>query len=239
MAVLRLEFTNQQVIETIATGRRAWESLKRYESWAWWVEVGLALDKARTEAMHILNLNQPTGQIWSREWGAWLQETGFGEIDKGVRSRLQRCIDELPAIGKWLECIGQTKRLTLNHPNAVWRGYQKALGVEKPSKAERKNDQIQELQQENDQLHTENAKQKRRIEELTTERQGFLEQIAWLEAEIARLKANGKTKAQTAWQADSEGREAKADGVSEDECPYDCDNEPNLYAAWRMGWGTA
>jgi hypothetical protein len=60
---VRLEFTDQQVIATIAAGKRAWESLRRGESWEHWVTVGITLDKARTEAMHILNLNHPTGQI--------------------------------------------------------------------------------------------------------------------------------------------------------------------------------
>ena len=55
---------------------------------------------------------------------SWLGENGFDEIDKGVRSRLQNCIDHLPEIEAWRQNIGLTQRLKLNHPNTVWRGWQ-------------------------------------------------------------------------------------------------------------------
>jgi hypothetical protein len=73
-----------------------------------------------------LNTNQPKGRAWSQTFGAWLQENEFDQIDKGVRSRLQNCLDNLPAIEQWRQTLGLTPRLQLNHPNAVWRRFQAA-----------------------------------------------------------------------------------------------------------------
>jgi hypothetical protein len=71
-----------------------------------------------------LHTNQPKGRIWSEVFGAWLEDTGFAEIDKGVRSRLQTCLDNLAEIEAWRQTLGLTLRLQLNHPNAVFRRWQ-------------------------------------------------------------------------------------------------------------------
>jgi hypothetical protein len=46
--------------------------------------------------MRALHTNRPFGAQWSRVFGARLSENSFDEIDKGVRSRLQNCLDNLP-----------------------------------------------------------------------------------------------------------------------------------------------
>jgi hypothetical protein len=74
--------------------------------------------------MRLLNTNQPKGRAWSETFGGWLRENDFDQIDKGVRSRLQSCLDNLPSIEAWRQSLGLTQRLQLNHPNAVLRRWQ-------------------------------------------------------------------------------------------------------------------
>jgi hypothetical protein len=107
-------------------GRQAWKTIKSDETWEKWVAIGRAVEIGRAETMRLLHTNQPKGGQWGRVFGAWLEEQGFAEIDKGVRSRLQNCLDNLPAIEAMRQNMGLTQRLQLNHPNAVWRRFQAA-----------------------------------------------------------------------------------------------------------------
>lgn len=111
--------------QTLVTrGREAWKSLKSDETWEKWVAIGRAVEAGRAAIMRVLHTNQPKGRAWSQTFGAWLQENDFDQIDKGVRSRLQTCLDNLPAIEAWRQSLGLTQRLQLNHPNAVLRRFQ-------------------------------------------------------------------------------------------------------------------
>lgn len=71
----------------------------------------------------------PSGRQWSEHFGAWLKETGFDEIDKGVRSRLEKCMDYPPEIEAWRDDIGLTLRQQYNHPNTVWRHFSQKHGI--------------------------------------------------------------------------------------------------------------
>ena len=113
----------------VSRGRAAWKSLRQDETWEKWVAIGRAIEAGKTAIMRHLHTNQPKGRVWSESFGAWLGETGFGEIDKGVRSRLQTCLDNLPAIEAWRQTLGLTLRLQLNHPNAVIRRWQAAQAL--------------------------------------------------------------------------------------------------------------
>jgi hypothetical protein len=110
----------------IERGRNAWVSLRQDETWEKWVMIGRAIDQGRREIMRELRTNTPKGKAWSQYFGAWLAENGFDEIDKGARSRLQTCIDNLPAVEAWRATLGLAQRLQLNHPNTVFRRWQAA-----------------------------------------------------------------------------------------------------------------
>jgi hypothetical protein len=108
----------------VSRGREAWKSLRTDETWEKWIAIGRALEAGRTAIMRLLHTNQPKGRTWSQVFGAWLEDTGFAQIDKGVRSRLQTCLDNLTEIEAWRQNLGLTLRLQLNHPNAVLRRWQ-------------------------------------------------------------------------------------------------------------------
>jgi hypothetical protein len=108
----------------VARGREAWATLRTDETWEKWIAIGRAIDAGRTAIMRHLNTNQPKGRIWSEVFGEWLRENEFDRIDKGVRSRLQTCLDNLTEIEAWRQTLGLTLRLQLNHPNAVLRRWQ-------------------------------------------------------------------------------------------------------------------
>jgi hypothetical protein len=142
--------------QTIVTrGREAWHSLRADETFEKWVAIGRAIEAGRTAIMRFLNTNQSKGRVWSETFGQWLRENEFDQIDKGVRSRLQTCLDNLPAIEAWRQTLGLTLRLQLNHPNAVLRRWQAARAAPKGpgnsgAPGNRKDIEIVRLQEELD-----------------------------------------------------------------------------------------
>ena len=82
----------------VSRGREAWRTLRNDETWEKWIAIGRALEAGRGAIMRQLHTNQPKGRIWSEVFGEWLRENEFDRIDKGVRSRLQTCLDNLAEI---------------------------------------------------------------------------------------------------------------------------------------------
>jgi hypothetical protein len=155
MPHINLDHDSQTVV---TRGREAWKSLRADETFEKWVAIGRAIEAGKTAIMRHLHTNQPKGRAWSETFGQWLRENEFDEIDKGVRSRLQTCLDNLPDIEAWRRTLGLTLRLQLNHPNAVLRRWQAARAA--PTKdpgtsptGNRKDIEIMRLQEELDAAH--------------------------------------------------------------------------------------
>jgi hypothetical protein len=167
-SLVQLDRDAERVVER---GREAWASLRADETFEKWIAIGRAIEVGRSETMRALHTNRPAGAQWSRVFGAWLAEQGFAEIDKGVRSRLQDCLDHLPEIEAWRQNIGLAQRLQLNHPNSVWRKWQAAARQPAPAPGSgpapalaagnRKDAEIMRLQEELDAAQHEIARLRR------------------------------------------------------------------------------
>lgn len=55
--------------------------------------------------------------------------TASTKANTRMRSRLQDCIDNLPAIERWRGTLTRTRRAELNHPNSVWRNWQMTQSI--------------------------------------------------------------------------------------------------------------
>jgi hypothetical protein len=119
--MIKLDADTQLVVRR---GREAWTSLRSDETWEKWVAIGRAIEAGKIAVMRELGTNLPSGRRWSETFGGWLKETEFDQIDKGTRSRLQTCLDNLLAIEAWRQTIDLGLRLQLSHPNAVLRRWQ-------------------------------------------------------------------------------------------------------------------
>jgi len=152
MQHVNLDHDSQTIV---SRGREAWKSLRADETFEKWIAIGRAIEAGKSAIMRFLNTNQSKGRAWSEAMGQWLRENEFDQIDKGVRSRLQTCLDNLPAIEAWRQTLGLTLRLQLNHPNAVLRRWQATRAAPKgPARdgppANRKDIEIVRLQEELD-----------------------------------------------------------------------------------------
>ena len=171
MPSVKLDTDTQTIV---SRGREAWHTLKSDETWEKWVAIGRAIEAGTSAIMRFLNTNQSKGRIWSETFGQWLRENEFDQIDKGVRSRLKTCLDNLPAIEAWRQTLGLTLRLQLNHPNAVLRRWQasrqappKKGSSGAPSPGNRKDMEIVRLQEELDAANRELRQLKRGRDDLT------------------------------------------------------------------------
>src|SRR5262249_32375276 len=139
--------------DPVARGQAAWSRLKK--SLADWFAVAEALQHGQHLAMLESRSNKPSGKHFQAVMGEWLRATGFDEIDKGVRSRLLDCLEHRAAIETWHATLPSNKRQQLNHPNAVWRAWQKstitgnATIAPRPSPIAKARDEIARLENEN------------------------------------------------------------------------------------------
>jgi hypothetical protein len=110
--------------DKVAQGQAAWGRLKK--SFADWFVVAIALEHGQHLAMLEAHTNKPVGARFQAVMGEWLRVTGFDEIDKSVRSRLLECLKHRAAIEAWRQTLRSNKRQQLNHPNTVWRAWQRS-----------------------------------------------------------------------------------------------------------------
>jgi hypothetical protein len=151
----------KSVEQVIRAGQEAWKRLSSGLTWSDWVLVGEALQVGQAEAMRTAHTNAPEGRRFNSEIGQWLKANDFDRIDKGTRSRLLTCLKNRPAIEAWMATLPINKRLTLNHPNTVWRAWQRTQVPKsddtppKPSHVERLKASIVELEEDNARMRRE------------------------------------------------------------------------------------
>jgi hypothetical protein len=143
----------------VEQGKAAWESLKKVDGWDQWRTIGYAIEAGRKDIMDQLGINDPhsDSKKFKDEIGVWLKDTGFNEIDKGARSRLHSCMEHLTAIEEWRKMLSPNERVSLNHPNSIWRKFKVTLedAVPRPSSPNPKDDVIRELQERVEELEAE------------------------------------------------------------------------------------
>jgi hypothetical protein len=119
--------------DPVRRGQEAWSRLATREKHTWedWILVGEALRVGRHQAMRQAGTNTPSGKRYNGIFGEWLQETGFDAVDKGARSRLFDCLENLDQINNWRDALPFGRRLELNHPNTVFRTWRSATTRDK------------------------------------------------------------------------------------------------------------
>jgi hypothetical protein len=142
----------------VVRGQEAWHRLQHGHSWDDWLAVGEAIQYGRHLAMLEAHSNEPSGPRYQAVFGEWLQTTGFHQIDKAARSRLFDCLEHRAEIEAWRQKLPLNKRLQLNHPDSIWRNWQKSsiagqtTVATRPSPTAKYKDEIVRLEDENSRL---------------------------------------------------------------------------------------
>jgi hypothetical protein len=145
---------NPSIEEIVARARAALERLSR--SFEDWLDLGEAVQLARTEAMRTAGTNKPRGKKYQRAVAAWLQEHKLGGIDKAARSRLLNILKHRAEITEWRNDPKNSEAQRFNHPNKVfdawkkWKAEQAGFNLEelkKPSAMAKLKDANIELQE--------------------------------------------------------------------------------------------
>jgi hypothetical protein len=71
---------------TIKMGLDCWREIGRAESFENWLKIGKALMFGKQVALRSTGANRAWGATYSKAFGAWMKEHGFGEMKASVRS---------------------------------------------------------------------------------------------------------------------------------------------------------
>lgn len=123
----KLGCTGQLTFNQIRAGQRAWDELRRHQTWDAWVVLGKSIDIGRAQSLLEARANRPVGYRYNKTFSSWLAANKFDDIDKSTRSRLLQCIDNLPAIQGWLDDLKPGERADFNHPKTVLAAWKRSL----------------------------------------------------------------------------------------------------------------
>jgi hypothetical protein len=145
--------------ETIRRGR---EAFKRQQfAWNDWMAIGDAFVIGQTESMLLANTNKPEGKRYQKAIDVWLIENGFKGLDKSVRSRLRKCCEYRDKIEKWRATLTESERFRYNHPNTVYRKWEKSR---LPGTTTKRKSTFATLKESVQRLEEENADLKRNMQ---------------------------------------------------------------------------
>jgi hypothetical protein len=120
-----------------ALGKRAsaaWQELKKGRTWSKWLEVGEALVVFRKAAMCEAGFpagsnEQPAGAAYNAAMGRYLKQYRLDEIDRSDRTKLIKVMENREAIEKFYATLPLNIRLSLNHPTAVLRRFERETKI--------------------------------------------------------------------------------------------------------------
>jgi len=107
--------------QAVERGREAWERLKADRTWEDWMLTGTALTIGRDECLAATHSNDVGDKRYRNAFGSWMDENGFGDMDKGERKHLFDCMEHRAEIEAWRATLTMNVRLSLNHPRSVLR----------------------------------------------------------------------------------------------------------------------
>jgi hypothetical protein len=109
--------------------REAAERLLSGHSYQDWLIVGAAYQQLQSEALHRAGTNEAEGKRYNQQIKQLLDDAGLGIVlkDRGVRSRLLDLVKHREEVERFRANLKPGRRLQLNHPNSVWRAWQKSL----------------------------------------------------------------------------------------------------------------
>jgi hypothetical protein len=112
--------------------REAWEFHSQGLGWLKWVAVGRGLQECQHLALTATHSNDMTSFTARMAMADILKRERLDRINKGDRSILLKVMENLPAITAWQATLSTSERIRYNHPQAVWKRYQKATVVPPP-----------------------------------------------------------------------------------------------------------
>ena len=70
----------------IRAGIDAWQAINKAESFESWKAIGAALAISKRHALKVTSANGAWGRNYSREFGTWMKQHGFGSMRASDRS---------------------------------------------------------------------------------------------------------------------------------------------------------
>ena len=95
--------------------------INRAESFSGWLAIGRALQIGRDHAMKVTGANRPMGQIYCKEFSAWIDQHGIKKMAKSVRSVAIELAEHGDEITAWRDSLPERQKKRLVHPLSVTR----------------------------------------------------------------------------------------------------------------------
>jgi hypothetical protein len=115
---------SQEAREEIELGDASMEALRRGETLERWLNIGRALVRMQSEAMHLARSNIAKGRHYTDAWRMIaMHAPHLKDIDQGARSHAVWLASNWETVLPWWRSLGPRESLKLNHPRSVHRRY--------------------------------------------------------------------------------------------------------------------
>jgi hypothetical protein len=111
---------------TIRQGLDAWRAIGKSNSFEAWLAIGGALCIGKARALRAANTNKAWGSAYSRHFGRWMSDHGFGAMRKMTRSWAIALYENAPAIEQWRSELPERERRRLRDPQSVVRKWRQS-----------------------------------------------------------------------------------------------------------------
>jgi len=128
-------FATERVIKT---GRDAWDSITKAETFTAWKSIAAALAIGRDHALRVSGANAAWGRNYSRAFCDWSRQHGFDRMPSSVLSVAIELNENISAIESWRATLTDKERWRCVHPLSNvrrWRAQNKTKCSDNVSKA--------------------------------------------------------------------------------------------------------